>query len=308
MNTGEHQQMNDSVKPNLLIIGAMKASTTLLYNMLGQHPQIWFPAEKEPHYFTSPDYGRPGAYQAYLKLFAQRPAGKAFVGEASTGYSKIPYDGPTPKRIHETLGRPKMIYILRDPVQRTISNFQHSFAHGYYGAGYRISQAVVEDPIIIGASLYARQLSEYETEFGACSVLVLIADELHRQPARVLGEVERFLGANSFDGWNRPVKEVNSASAVKQAVILNRILGESTFLRQVGRYVPSLIKSAIVGIAPKPPQATPITPIDEDSIFNLVADDLKKLHERLGDRIECWPSVRKLRAAAGQHTPALDAH
>lgn len=308
MNTTGRQQMNDSVKPNLLIIGAMKASTTLLYNLLGQHPQVWFPAEKEPHYFTSPDYGKPGVYQAYLKLFARCPAGKAFVGEASTGYSKIPYDGPTPKRIRETLGRPKMIYILRDPVQRTISNFQHSFTRGYYSAGYRISQAVAEDPIIIGASLYARQLSEYETEFGAGSVLVLIADELHHQPARVLGEVECFLGASSFDGWNRPVKEVNSASAVKQAVVLNGILGESTLVRQVGRYVPSFIKSAILNMAPKPPQATPITPLDEDIIFNLVADDLKNLHERLGDRIDCWPSVRKLRAAVGRGATAFDAH
>ena len=296
--------MSDSIKPNFLIIGAMKASTTLLYNMLGRHPQIWFPAEKEPHYFTSPDYGKPNAYQAYLDLFAQCPPGKKFIGEASTGYSKAPYMGFTPQRIRATLGHPKMIYILRDPVQRTVSNYQHAFARGWYRAGYPLCQAAIDDPIIIGASLYARQLSEYEAEFGIGSLHVVIADELHREPARVLGEVERYLGADPFDGWNRPVERVNSISAVREAVVLKRLLGKSALVRNVGRHVPTWIKSAVLNMAPKPPQALAITQQDEDKVFSLVVDDLKNLHLRFGDRIDCWPSVRRLCGEANLARPA----
>ena len=293
--------MRDSIKPNLLIIGAMKASTTLLYDMLGRHPKIWFPAEKEPHYFTSPDYGTPGACEAYLQMFMACPPGKKFIGEASTGYSKSPHLGSTPKRIRETLGQPKLIYILRDPVARTISNFQHAFTRGYYHAGYPISRAVIEDSIIIGASLYEHQLSEYEAEFGVGCVLVLIADELHQNPARVMGEVERFLGVDSCDGWDRPVEKINSASAVRQATALHGIMGKSALIRRVGRHVPRWMKAAVLNIAPKPPQASPVTRVDEDVILALVADDLKKLHDRLGNRIDCWPSVRKLSSAAGSH-------
>ncbi len=296
--------MRDSVKPNLLIIGAMKASTTLLYNMLGRHPEIWFAAEKEPHYFTSPDYGKPEAYRSYLRLFESCPAGKKFVGEASTGYSKAPFLGATPQRIRETLGQPKLIYILRDPVQRTISNFRHAFARGYYRDGYPVSRAALEDPIIIGASLYARQLAEYESAFGAGSVHVLIADELHREPARVLGELERFLGVEPFPGWDVPVAKLNSETAVKQAVIAGRLGARTAFARRIKPLVPGWMKSALFAIAPQPPKATPVMPAEEDMLLDLVADDLLVLHGRLGDRINCWPSVRKLRARSAQSIAA----
>jgi hypothetical protein len=48
--------MQTPVRPNLLAIGAMKASTTLLYDMLRRHPEVWFSEEKEPHYFTDPNF------------------------------------------------------------------------------------------------------------------------------------------------------------------------------------------------------------------------------------------------------------
>lgn len=289
--------MERDIVPNFLVVGAMKASTTLLYNMLRRHPQIWLPDEKEPHYFTSPEYGDAKAYKAYLRLFAPCPAGRVFIGEASTGYSKIPFLGPTPARIRETLGEPKIIYILRDPVKRTISNFQHSYLRGYYRPGYRISQAIVEDPIIVGASHYMRQITEYESEFGPSNVLVLIAEELHQNPARSLGEVERLLGASPFDGWDHPIETENSTSSVTQAVVLDRLLSNSptrALARKIGRHLPRSLKSAILNMAPKPAQAPATTPEDEDAILDLVAGDLSSLRERFGNRLNCWSSSRKL--------------
>jgi hypothetical protein len=289
--------MPPPVKPNLVVIGAMKASTTLLYEMLGRHPKVWFPSEKEPHYFTHPDYGTAPALRQYLELFALCPEGMAVVGDASTGYSKLPHLGSTPARIRETLGQPKMIYILRDPVQRTVSNFRHVFARGAYRPGYRISDAVVEDPIIVDASLYERQLLAYEAEFGPGSVLVLIADELHRHPARTLREVERYLGIEAFDGWDQPFGSANSEAVFRETLRLRGLVGTSTFVRRAGRIAPRWVRSAVQRLAPPPPLPTPVTPADEDIIFRLVADDLRRLQSRLGERIDCWPSVRRLGAA-----------
>ena len=101
--------------PNTLIIGAMKASTTLLYTMLGRHPRVWFPAEKEPHYFTAPDYDDPAAWERYRALFKPCPADARVIAEASTNYSKQPHFGDTPGRLRAKLGEPKLVYILRDP-------------------------------------------------------------------------------------------------------------------------------------------------------------------------------------------------
>lgn len=290
--------MSRAIKPNLLVIGAMKASTTLLYEMLGRHPQVWFPSEKEPHYFTSRDYGTAKAYEDYLALFAPCPPMKQFVGEASTGYTKTPYLGPTPKRIGATLGVPKLIYILRDPVQRTISNFKHAFARGYYPRDYCISRAVVEDPIIVGASLYSRQLAAYEEEFGGGSVLVVIAEDLHRRPLAVMREIEAFLGAESFDGWSAPVRTVNSSVDVRRAAVLERYVGRHAALRRLSRHTPSWLKSALRCAPLRSPSPPPVTAEDERCIFNLLAEDLVALRERLGGSIDCWPSVRMLRSAS----------
>lgn len=292
--------MHQPVKPNLVVIGAMKASTTLLYEMLGRHPKVWFPSEKEPHYFTHPDYGTTTAYRQYLDLFALCPEGMAVVGDASTGYSKLPHLGSTPARIRETLGQPRMIYILRDPVQRTVSNFRHAFARGAYRPGYRICDAVVEDPIIVDASLYERQLSAYEAEFGPGSVLVLIADELHRHPVRTMREVERFLDIEAFAGWNEPTGMANSEAAFRKTLGLETLVGTSALARRAGRMAPRWMKSALQRLAPPPPVPPPVTPADENLIFELVAHDLRKLQGRLGDRIGGWPSVRRLGAGAAR--------
>lgn len=300
--------MDNSIKPNLLIIGAMKASTTLLYEMLPRHPAVWFPSEKEPHYFTRPDYGTPSAYEEYLSLFTRHPSGKSLIGEASTGYTKVPYLGPTPQRIRATLGTPKLIYIIRDPVQRTISNFKHSFARGWYPRDYPISRALIEDPIIVGASLYEHQIHEYEAEFGNGSVHVVIAEELHQRPLRVIREIESFLGIAPFDGWEKPVNTVNSAQHVQDAATLDRLVGQHANLRKLSRHAPNWLKSAarrVARIAIKVPQATPVTPNDERLIFNLVADDLIRLRARLGNKLDCWPSARMLSPAARSGSNAV---
>ncbi|RLA93238.1 MAG: hypothetical protein DRG83_21265, partial [Deltaproteobacteria bacterium] len=39
-------------KPNLFVVGAMKAGTTSLYYLLKQHPQIYMSPVKEPHFFS----------------------------------------------------------------------------------------------------------------------------------------------------------------------------------------------------------------------------------------------------------------
>ena len=45
--------MNKIIKPNFIIIGAMKAATTSLYTYLKQHPEVFMTAIKEPKFFNN---------------------------------------------------------------------------------------------------------------------------------------------------------------------------------------------------------------------------------------------------------------
>src|SRR5438093_10106606 len=73
--------------PNFFIVGAPRCGTTALYTYLRQHPAIFLPATKEPHYFNI-DMNSGGAIrneEEYLRLFATA-GDRARVGEASVYY------------------------------------------------------------------------------------------------------------------------------------------------------------------------------------------------------------------------------
>src|SRR5262245_29613028 len=73
--------------PSFFVVGAPRCGTTALYTYLRQHPEIFLPESKEPHYFNR-DMNSGGAIrneEEYLALFAgAREHGH--VGEASVYY------------------------------------------------------------------------------------------------------------------------------------------------------------------------------------------------------------------------------
>ena len=122
-------------KPNFLICGFAKSGTTSLYHYLSEHPEIYLPKRKELHYFTrkilSNKESGPGDKlmqkfhvrnkEKYYKFFegAQHKA----IGEVSPTYAL--YDEAV-EEIEEQLGKDiKIILILRDPIKRAFSNYQH---------------------------------------------------------------------------------------------------------------------------------------------------------------------------------------
>ena len=106
--------------PGFLIIGAQKSGTTTLFAMLGTHPQLTRPTDKEVHYFSL-HYERGEAW--YRRHFKGEIA-----FEASPYYIFHP---AAPERIRATIPNAKLIAILRDPVQRSISHYFHSVLKGH---------------------------------------------------------------------------------------------------------------------------------------------------------------------------------
>ena len=281
-------------KPNLLIIGARKASTTLLYETLGRHPDVWFPKKKEPHYFTNKTYGSRRAWAQYLKLFETAPSSAKIVGEASTGYTTLPYNGPTPERIRESLGQPKLIYILRDPVARTVSNYRHNYTSGRYRPGTTLTEAVERNPILIKASCYAFQLKAYRRIFSEHGVLVLLAEELHACPGEVMARVEHYLQLKPYGKWDNDLPKVNPFEQLAGAFAVQRVLGDG-WLAQIGkRIMPRALKHWLKSKVPAPSHLPEVTDADRDVVFDAIAPDLKQLFALIGPRLYIWPSVQRL--------------
>ena len=115
--------------PNLFIVGAAKSGTTSLHNYLHQHPNVFMCNPKEPHYLINQAIGINRIpvgitnFIEYTDLFS-KGENKNYRGESSVMYLMYP-EIVIPK-IKDKFGEDsKIIVLLRNPVERAYSGFQH---------------------------------------------------------------------------------------------------------------------------------------------------------------------------------------
>lgn len=191
--------------PTFFIIGAPKAGTTSLHYYLEQHPEVQMSSNKEPHFFAGPEdgipyaMGRVSSLEKYEKLFDPSVAVR---GEASPTYSCHPRRRGVPERIKQLTPEAKFIYLVRDPVVRTVSHYQHRVA--MEGERQSLTEALGDlsdaySPYLC-PSFYAAQLDLYLRHFQAERILVIDQDELLKDRRAALRQIFSFLDVDEdFD-------------------------------------------------------------------------------------------------------------
>src|SRR5262249_25249044 len=144
-------------RPDFIVIGAMKSATTTLHEQLARQPGIFMCHPKEPSFFSDDEiYARGWGW--YGSLF--RPAGLAGLrGESSTHYTKLPTYPRTIDRMARDLRRLKLIYVMRHPIDRLISQYVHEVTVGRISAGLR--EALERHPELIDYGRYSMQLQPF---------------------------------------------------------------------------------------------------------------------------------------------------
>lgn len=108
--------------PNFMCIGAAKSGTTTLYDILKQHPEIFIPAFKEPHFFDIPENYNNGI-EWYEKNYFKN-INRKIIADFTPSYF---FEKQAPKRIFNDLGENmKFVILLRHPVDRAYSHYLHS--------------------------------------------------------------------------------------------------------------------------------------------------------------------------------------
>jgi hypothetical protein len=187
--------------PTFFVIGAAKAGTTSLHSYLDQHPEIQMSANKEPRFFAGPADGIPyppdrvWSREEYELLFD--PAFEVR-GEASTDYAAHPRRQGAAERIKELVPEAKFIYLVRDPIARTVSHFQMAVA--LMGERRSLKQALgdltdLRSPYI-ASSLYGSQFENYLRHFPRERMLVLDQVELLSDRRSTMNRVFAFLGVD----------------------------------------------------------------------------------------------------------------
>src|SRR5215210_816153 len=112
--------------PDFLIIGAQKCGTSFLYQLLIQHPMVKPAFGKEIHYFDLNFRRGDNWYRSHFPL-QMRKNRRYITGEASPYYLFHPH---APRRASAVLPRVKLIVLLRNPIDRAYSQYQHQVLRG----------------------------------------------------------------------------------------------------------------------------------------------------------------------------------
>jgi GT2 family glycosyltransferase len=215
---------------DFLVLGAQKAGTTTLWELLRGHPQLSLPAAKEVPFFSDDDrYAR--GVDWYLKTFFDRVDEARLHGTATpqymTGSSSVGVV-EIAARIAATAPEVKLIALLRDPVERAISHYRMSVRRGTERRTLERAFAQQLQPAAIDAARtfpgelvprqvrghawassgylawgeYGRVLRAYRRNFGASQMLLLLTADLDRDPESTLVRVLNFLAVD--DRWRPP--------------------------------------------------------------------------------------------------------
>ena len=231
--------------PNLFIVGAPKSGTTFLYHYLKQHPDIYFPDFKEPHFFGSDLIRRNGAYNLSLDEYQDLfKTDKKIIGEASTFYL---FSQDAPEEIYNFNPKAKIIIMLRDLVDlvhslhsqfvfsgdEVIEDFTQALElEDSRLSGNRIpNQTTVVNKLFYTSNILSlpRSIQSFIRYFGRENIKFIDLDDIKKNPKKVYFETLEFLNIDS--NLNIPdFKIINKNKTYKSKTVRDFIKKYSIFL------------------------------------------------------------------------------
>lgn len=228
-----HWESASVKRPNFLILGTQKGGTTSLYEYLCHHPRVIPNLHKEVDFFIWQYYR---GLDWYISHFPPLPKGGNFItGEASPSYM---VDGRVCDRLWEAFPDVRLIFILRNPVDRAFSQYQDHV--NWMGREHRSLEEAIADEIAIIETLDDLTLAEREfwmTQYGyllrgmyvyflekwmrrfpAEQMFILKSEDFYAHPQKTLKQVFEFLGLP-----DHPLPEYHRYTAGSYSKITDRL-------------------------------------------------------------------------------------
>jgi len=193
--------------PSVLIIGAQKAGTTSLFDILSQHPEISTSKMKEVH-FADRNWWRGQSW--YKRCFPKTPS---ITMEATPNYLFAPFAA---ERMMQVVPDARCIAILRNPIERAYSHYKYEYRRG--GERYSFEDALAAeaertdsdwaraelDPEFwsfalqhqsyMRRGLYAAHLAKWEAILPRNRLLVIEDQDIFQMPRLTLEKIQAFIG------------------------------------------------------------------------------------------------------------------
>jgi hypothetical protein len=201
--------------PNLVVIGAMKCGTSALHRFLDRHPDVFMSEPKELNFFFGPGRADGEAWAAgnwhrgaawYARHFDAR---STIRGESSPGYTS-PAHPEAARRMAALVPGARLLYLVRDPVERAISQYRHHQAEG--SEARPLAEALLDpDSQYLARSRYHDRLVPFLAHFDRQAIAILCQEELLAERRRTLRALFEFLQVDGrrwpgapAGGWGQP--------------------------------------------------------------------------------------------------------
>lgn len=269
---------------DFLIIGAMKCGTSTLHEQLAMRSGVFMSEPKEPKFFSD-DAEFDRGIEWYESLFAGATT-RQLCGESSTHYTKLPTYPLAATRMLEHLPDVKLIYLMRDPIDRMVSQYVHEWTEREVTEPF--TQAIQRHERFISYSCYAHQLRPYLECYGADRILPVAFERMLRCPDEEFERVCRFIGdpTPAPPKWHDELPAQNvSADRLRASPLRDRLLA----VRAV-RTLRGLLPMALRGWIRSAWQMRERPSMDDGlraEIESEIDRDLTGLSSRLGVRLNC---------------------
>ena len=195
---------------NLIVPGAAKSGTSSLHGVLGRHPQICMSQPSEPQFFSFDDLYQKGV-DAHNSLF-DNTKNYDFYGEKSQCYFVHRH---AMERIRRDLDSPKIILLLREPVERLLSHYRWRYKRGWekrpllkaiaesgndttYEFDSHLKMFRGRGGGYIAFSRYSEYVPRWQKAFGEEKVLLLRTEDLKHNQQKVASRCFEFIGVSDF--------------------------------------------------------------------------------------------------------------
>jgi hypothetical protein len=270
--------------PNLVVIGAQKCGTSGLHYHLGLHPEVSMSRPKELNFFIA-ERNWPRGVDWYRSHFDARATVR---GEASPNYSAYPHHLGVAERMHSLIPNARLIYVVRDPLERIASHWVHNYAKRREKGNLAATLTHPNTSYVI-RSQYHMQLSQFLNHFRREQLLVLEQDDFRVDRQETLRRVFEFVGVDSsfeHPSFHRERHQTSRKTRVSR--FAGRIERVSSSRR--GRRLPAVVWLALDAKLPlrRPIERPDVRGALSDEVLGVLQEDAERLRALTGRRFESW--------------------
>lgn len=198
-------------------------------------------------------------------------------GEASPNYSKAHFFKGVPERMHDLLPGIKLIYLVRDPIERIISHYTHNYSEG---REHRSIDEVLGNPEnnhYVMCSKYYWQLEHYLQFYTEDQILVVPSYDLKNERQSTLEQIFNYIEVNAAFYTPAYEEQKHESSKKRRKGRLSRLILESPVIKTVKQYIPDAIKDPVKRMTRPEVSKPDLSPAVRKKLREHLRSDVEKL-------------------------------